>query len=121
MRVQRLFTELVSAGDPNSVAVACMLCPHAVLESGSLLADYEQVFKRIEIFSNFSIFTTNKYIIVPGKFCSCHYFQENVVKRGIAWTCKHDLGLRLRIALRGLDSIELDNRGRETLLKFLVL
>ena len=120
MSVSKVFSDLIRAGDPNSIAAACMLCPKSVLEQGSKLADDECVFKRIEILQDLSIFATHKYIIVPGKYCSCHFYQENVVKRRIIWTCKHDLGVRLRVALRGAESIDLDINGNETLLRFLV-
>jgi len=29
------------------------------------------------------------YLVIPGLFCSCPYFQTNVIKQGTDWTCKH--------------------------------
>ena len=29
------------------------------------------------------------YIVVPGLFCSCPYFQTAVIAQGTDWTCKH--------------------------------
>jgi predicted nucleic acid-binding Zn finger protein len=120
MTVRQLFSDLLKPGEPHSIAAASLLCPKKLFDSASVLADDDEFFKRMEISPNLVLFSTQKYIIVPGKFCSCHYFQEKVVNLGVSWTCKHDLGVRLRVALRGLESIKLDKGGRDTVLKFLV-
>ena len=120
MTVREVFSDLIRTGDPYSIAAASLLCPKKLSDSASVLADDDEYFRRIEIPPNLVFFATQEYIIVPGKFCSCHYFQENVVKLGESWTCKHDLGVRLRVALRGLESIKLDKGGRDTVLNILV-
>ena len=118
--VSRLFSDLIKRGDSNSTAVACMLCPEKILENAAQLAQDDMAFGRIEICQGLSVYRVKEYMLIPGRFCSCHYFQETVVRMGTGWTCKHDLGLRLRIALRRNDSVRLIAGGKNELLKYLV-
>ena len=123
--LSRLFTQLVESGESNCIAVACMLCPKNLLDSAARLAETDAVFRRVDVCQGLSVYVVKgrgdkEYILIPGKFCSCHYFQENVVNRGEGWTCKHDLGLRLRIGIRGGNSITITTEGKNEVLKYLV-
>ena len=33
--------------------------------------------------------TTERYLVIPGLFCSCPYFRKQVFEQGTDWTCKH--------------------------------
>eukprot|EP01068_Selenidium_serpulae_P003508 Selendium_serpulae@DN3108_c0_g1_i1.p1 len=43
------------------------------------------------------------YLVLPG-YCSCHYFQETVLRFDQDFQCKHSLAAGLVAALMGLDS-----------------
>lgn len=109
------------SSDQNSRALACLLCPKKLLDSACMLVDRPETFRRVETgYDGLRVFLAGDYILVPGKFCSCYYFTEKVIKQGTIWTCKHDLALRIIIALYGVERIPISEGGREIVLKFLV-
>ena len=107
MNASALFDSLISSPDPLRVGTALLLCSRSVLEKAVSIADDVRSFSRVNIGTRtiaYSVRSGNgqeEYIVVVGKYCSCPFFLQHVIKTGLAqhWTCKHELALRLRLAL----------------------
>ena len=81
-----------------------LVCPSRQLMKASQMADTCKILC-ITINAALCVYVvpsekkSSDYIVIPGKFCSCMYFFENVIKGKTNWTCKHDLAVRLKLGL----------------------
>jgi predicted nucleic acid-binding Zn finger protein len=95
------------------IGTACMLCPSPMVKSAAEIADVEKSIRRIilpiGIKTVYSVRGTRnaatEYIVIGSRFCTCHYFRENVLRRRFAWACKHIIAVLLRISVKGASSI----------------
>lgn len=118
-----------SQSDPEIKAACCravgLLCPSSMLKKAAEIADTCYAVRRIDIagglvvYSVESDFGKKTYVVVPGKFCSCPYYKENVVQRTNAWTCKHDLAVRLKLSLGSSEGIQVNQQGIQLVLSAL--
>ena len=83
MRVQE-------AEDSQRLVVLQMLSSRAVSKVGrshsGRIRENSQV--KLIVYESSKV-TEQRYLVIPGIFCSCQYFQIAVIIRGTDWTCKH--------------------------------
>ena len=84
-------------------ALQLLWCPDQ-LKKAVAIADQPDNIKRVEISRNcvcYSVTSASckEYLVIPNKYCSCHYYHENVLLKRTAWTCKHEIAVQLRLAL----------------------
>jgi hypothetical protein len=93
------------------IGIACMHVPCSIAKSAAELADPEGAIKRIrcplDIRTAYSVRGARgiEYIVIGSRFCTCHFFRENVLKRRSGWACKHIIAVMLRVAIRGPETI----------------
>ena len=106
------------------LGVAQLICPPAMLQKASMIADSAFAISKIHLSSQVVCYSVragsgrDEYIVVPGKFCSCPFYKEQILKsvRTPHWMCKHDLAVQLRVAMRPGD-IPTCPKGRDLLIK----
>ncbi len=103
--VRKHVQALLAGDDIHCLGAALYLMPPTLLEKAVALADQEDAIHAIKISQHVKCYSvrgkTSEYVVVPNKFCSCHFYTENVVKQHLSWTCKHDLAVQLRLRITG--------------------
>jgi hypothetical protein len=125
--VCRTTADLISRATPESIGAALLLCPTGMIEKAIQIADTKNGIKLIrfgpvkayQVKSNSG---HDSYVVLPAKFCSCIYYKENVIKSPlfVAWTCKHDLAVQLRLGI-GDPIVEESTNGVQLILNELTL
>lgn len=99
-----------------------LVCPSRILQKAVDLADFPHAIRKIQVNPILSVFLVSSdqgqfrkrkfssdsrgnYIVLPGRYCSCPFYQENVLLRKTEWTCKHDVAVRLRLAFGSAESM----------------
>ncbi len=91
-------------------ALQLMWCPEQV-KNAAEIADCDERIKKVKFFDRVFCFSVTgisgkEYLVVPHKYCTCHFYQDMVLKKRLAWTCKHDIAVQLRLSLTQEDSIK---------------
>jgi len=104
--------------DFRFLGAACILCPSNIVKSASELAESSIRLIPDVLPGLTTVYTvrgtrnfSTEYIVVGSRFCTCHYFRENVMKRHTGWACKHIIAVALRIAIEGRDSVPPNPNG----------
>ena len=123
--ISKLFSGLVMNGSELALKAAQLICPVSLLNRGAELADMQNSIARIDFCPGISVFAVRgsrgkKYIVIPGKYCSCVHYIETVVRNASGWTCKHDLAVRLRLGLRHGEGIATLVGGKDLVINELI-
>lgn len=121
------FATLLTSKDPLAIGVLHLLVDKTMLEKAAKIADTNGAIQAIDITKNTTCYsviagssTRGEYIVVPRKYCTCHFYNDSVLVRRIAWTCKHDLAVQLRLALAGPETIMKHPSGEKLIREQLV-
>ena len=108
---RRCVAALLGSSAKSALAVARFLCPTAMFDKAVTIADTPNAVTRASV-AGCTVFLVKssdirgeRYIVIPKKFCSCHYYCQQVIRNRLAWTCKHDLAVQLRVSTLGLCSV----------------
>lgn len=111
---------LLRSKAPSALAMVQLLCPSAVFNKAVDMAEKDSGISRATIAGTtcFLVKGGGRYIVIPKAFCSCHYYTQQVIRNRVAWTCKHDLAVQLRISVLGIDSVPVAADGSAEVQKY---
>jgi len=86
------------------LGVAQLLWSPDLLEKAVAIAEKPEKIRTIYVTENIAYYEVKGskndeiYQVIPNKYCTCYYYQDQVLKRKMAWTCKHEIAVQLKLA-----------------------
>jgi hypothetical protein len=90
------------------LGAAQLLWPPDLVDKAVDIASNPEMIRKTQVCDNVAYYTvrgsrsSDEYTVVPNKYCSCYYYNENVFNKRTAWTCKHEIAVHLRLLLNSI-------------------